>query len=199
MAPCPARRMCGIAARAHHIGRSEIDAQDRIPRLGADLGDGRIARVAAGRVVDQHREPAEPRRRLVDERPRTPARRAGRRRRNARSRPPRRSRGPRRHRVSALRPVTTTAAPCAANATAIARPIPAVDPVTSARSPSIRTGRKLVGSGSGADRMEASASDPCRRAAAEPTGCEAQRGYCGCESLIRVDAIARVASGRSYA
>ena len=46
---------------------------------------------------------------------------------------------------SRLRPVTTTAAPWAANASAIARPMPAVDPVTSARSPCMRTRRTLPG------------------------------------------------------
>src|SRR5262249_21763582 len=41
------------------------------------------------------------------------------------------------------RPVTTTCAPSRPNAIAIARPIPAVDPVTSARSPSKRIVRWL--------------------------------------------------------
>ncbi len=43
---------------------------------------------------------------------------------------------------SRSRPVTTTAAPSRANSIAIERPSPDVEPVTSARSPAIRTRRR---------------------------------------------------------
>ena len=133
-----------------------------------DVADRAVAAAATGRVVDEHREAAEARGRGLHERAaRVLVGEVGG---DERRRPAGglRSRRPPRRRGRGRGPVTTTSAPSAANSTAIARPIPDVDPVTSARSPAMRIATERSALATPACRAESS--QAVRRTAAGAPG-----------------------------
>ncbi len=127
------------AAQPHR--RGEVHPQARLPRAGGQLGDRPVGLVddVRDRVVDQDRQAAERRDRGVDQVGRTRPRRRG------------RQRGtPHGHRASRISRTTASPRPLVAtvhrrrarlrprSARTIARPMPDVDPVTSASSPASR-------------------------------------------------------------
>ena len=138
--------MSGTAARHSHIGAVRFTRRVASQAAVSSSPTGPSWPAAAGGVVHQHGEPTEASRRALDQVVArglvdevggdelgvavrgSPAFRAA-----AATASPR----------AGSRPVTSTRAPCAANSTAIARPMPAVEPVTTAISPWSRTRRNV--------------------------------------------------------
>ena len=140
--PWPAACMWRDRGAAQPHRRGEVHPEDGLPRLGGDRPDRAVgAGAGRDRVVHEHGEPAEALDDGVDQARDTAAsveRSAGR---KAAVPPavvmPSTTAAPR----SGSRPVTATAAPSRAKTAAIARPMPDVEPVTSAISPCSRTRR----------------------------------------------------------